>query len=240
MSEGPEAASARDELAAALGEELRGAIEAAAAHELPEEALAAAVELARALREQLRGPLRRRWYQDAGEGAGPFSPMSRRAYLEGSPIRGRLNPIAPPLAIEIVDHPKRGRAIAGSAQLGRAYEGPPHGVHGGWVAALFDEVLGTTQSLTRATGMTAKLTVRYRHVTPVEEELRFLGWVQEDTGRRIVARATCHAGDTLTADAEGLFLRVDFREVEERMRDRREQTAPDGASPPPGRGSRRG
>jgi len=37
----------------------------------------------------------------------------------------------------------------------------------------------------------------------------------------VVARATCHAGETLTAEAEALFLKVDFREIDERMRSRR-------------------
>ena len=65
--------------------------------------------------------------------------------------------------------------------------------------------------------MTALLKVRYRHVTPVEQPLRFESWVHEERGRRTVTRATCHAGDRLTADAEGVFIRVDFEEVEERM-----------------------
>ncbi len=103
-----------------------------------------------------------------------------------------------------------------------AYEGPPHGVHGGWVAALFDEVLGSVQGLANQPGVTAILRVRYRHLTPVEEELRFEGWIETLRSQRLVARATCHAGDTLTADAEGVFVRVDFNQVEERMRARRE------------------
>lgn len=100
--------------------------------------------------------------------------------------------------------------------MGRRYEGPPHGVHGGWVAALFDEALGATQGLVEDTGMTAVLKVRYRRVTPVEETLRFESWVHEKRGRRLVARATCHAAGQLTADAEGIFIRVDFDRVEER------------------------
>ncbi len=52
-------------------------------------------------------------------------------------------------------------------------------------------------------------------------DLRFEGWIDRDEGRRIVAKATCHAGNTLTADAEGLFMRVDFNQIEERMQQRR-------------------
>ena len=39
---------------------------------------------------------------------------------------------------------------------------------------------------------------------------------------RVIARATCHAGQTLTADAEAIFIAVDFDEVRGRMLERRE------------------
>ncbi|MCZ6782583.1 MAG: PaaI family thioesterase [Proteobacteria bacterium] len=218
MSDERESAEQRG-AASNLAQELRGVIEALAVLDLDTDALCAATERARELRRELAGPVRERWY----EGGGPMPKLAshRRAYLDQSPTRGRLNPVAPPISIRRVDDPERGPAIEGRARLGRAYEGPPHGVHGGWVAALFDEVLGSTQGFTESAGMTGKLTVRYRHVTPLEEELRFLAWIHLKSGRRVVARATCHAGDTLTAEAEGLFLPVDFSEVEEQMRGRR-------------------
>jgi hypothetical protein len=42
--------------------------------------------------------------------------------------------------------------------FGSAYEGPPGCVHGGYVAAAFDEMLGFVQSLGGNPGMTARLT----------------------------------------------------------------------------------
>ena len=107
------------------------------------------------------------------------------------------------------------------ARLSSAYEGPPHGVHGGFVAALFDEVLGATQGLSEVSGVTAILKVRYRHVTPIDEELRFEGWVERRRGPHLFTRATCHAGNLLTAEAEAIFARVDFDEIEAKMRHRR-------------------
>jgi acyl-CoA thioesterase FadM len=88
---------------------------------------------------------------------------------------------------------------------------------------MFDEVLGATQRMMDKPGVTATLTVKYRHITPIEEDLLLKAWITEDVGRRIVAKATCHAGDTLTAEAEGLFIKVDFAEVQERMAARREE-----------------
>ena len=112
---------------------------------------------------------------------------------------------------------EEGPRLVGRVTLNRAYAGPPHGVHGGIVAALFDEMLGGAQGLAPPPGVTALLEVRYRQLTPVDTPLVFEAWIEDERGRRIVARATCHAGDTLTADAKGTFIRVDFDEVQERM-----------------------
>jgi acyl-coenzyme A thioesterase PaaI-like protein len=218
MTENTRSPAAR-ERATALVTELRATIDALSSRELSEERLAEATRLATSLRARLDGPASARWY-DSGEDPTSLSRASRGAYLDQSPIRGRLNPIAPPLELEVIEREDGGRSVRGRARLGRAYEGPPHGVHGGWVAALFDDLLGSTQGVTRTPGVTATLTVRYRAVTPIDEELHFEAWIERDTGRRVVAKGTCHAGDTLTAEAEGLFVRVDFNEVEERMRQR--------------------
>ncbi|MCZ7525648.1 MAG: PaaI family thioesterase [Acidimicrobiia bacterium] len=210
--------SARRELAAALADEVRGIIETLTVADTPLDALATATGLARDLRAVLGGPRRLRWYEAGGPR--PDS-EARDAFLDQSPLRGALNPLAPPLELDYVERPDGTRAVVGRARLGPAYEGPPHGVHGGYVAALFDELLGATQAIGGSVGVTARLTIRYRHVTPVDEDLRFEGWVEDQHGRRIVAHATCHAGDTLTAEAEALFLSVDFEEVEARMMERR-------------------
>jgi acyl-coenzyme A thioesterase PaaI-like protein len=209
---------AQQRLAAELADELRGVIEALAVNELDAEALAGALRLAAELRKRLAGPPRPRWYHGEGEA---FSPEARSAYLDQSPLRGRQNPLAPPLVLERAERPDGSPAVRGRARLGAAYEGPPHGVHGGFVAALFDEMLGSVQGFAAAPSMTGTLEVRYRHVTPLDEELRFEAWVDARRQRSLVARATCHAGKTLTAEARGLFVAVDFDEVRARMRARR-------------------
>jgi len=210
---------ARNPEANDLVRELRGIAEALAVSDLQREDVAEAARLAAEVRRLVDGPRRARWYESGG--GLDLSPESRRAYLEQSPIRGRLNPGAPPLELETVTRPDGTKAVAGRVRMGHRYEGPPHGVHGGWVAALFDEVCGAVQGLVGGSRVTAVLKVRYRHVTPLDEELRFEGWATGQRGRRLVAKATCHAGDTLTAQAQGLMVEVDFEEVEERMLGRR-------------------
>jgi acyl-coenzyme A thioesterase PaaI-like protein len=209
---------ARRKLASRLSDDLRAVVADLSERHCSDADLAAAADLARELRDRLHGPRRARWYE--GD-ATSLVPADRAAYLDQSPIRGRLNPIAPPMRIDIAVRADGKKVVEGSARLGSAYEGPPHGVHGGWVAAMMDELLGTAQGLTTAKGVTATLKVRYRHITPLDEDLRFEAWVHADRGRILVVRGTCHAGDTLTADAEGIFVRVDFNEIQERMRGRR-------------------
>jgi len=207
--------------ATALAGELRAAIAALAHEDVPEDRLAEACALAETLRGRLEGPRRSRWY-DADSPPGDPNDDARRAYTDQSPIRGRLNPIAPPLvSLPPIVREDGSPALVATATLGPAYEGPPHGVHGGWVAALFDDLLGQAQQLVRRAGVTASLHVRYRAITPLDEELRLTAWIHEDRGRRLTARATCHAGETLTADAEAIFIAVDFEEIRGRMLDRK-------------------
>jgi hypothetical protein len=210
--------------AVALAEDLRRVNAALALHEVAAEKLAEAGALAARLRELLEGPRRASWYDHD-----PVSPIAshgaRSSYADMSPVRGLRNPLAPPLRVERGTRADGAPCMLGHGVLSRAYEGPPHGVHGGFVAALFDEMLGAAIGLAPPPGVTATLEVRYRNVTPVERPLRFEAWVAEDRGRRIVAHATCHAGETLTASAKGLFVRVDFDAVRRRMA---------GESPKPG------
>ena len=102
-----------------------------------------------------------------------------------------------------------GDRVYGEVVFGSAYEGPPGSVHGGYVAAAFDEVLGFAQSLSGSPGMTGTLTVRYRRPTPLHTELKFEGWVDRVEGRKIFTRAELRAAGELTAEAEGLFISID-------------------------------
>jgi len=126
------------------------------------------------------------------------------ASFEHSPFIGGANPLSPPLRLLEVD----GRVLARGV-FGSAYEGPPGCVHGGYVAGAFDEVLGATQTLSGAPGMTGTLTVRYRSPTPLHAELSFVGELVGVERRKIFTKGTLHAGDRLCAEAEGIFISID-------------------------------
>jgi acyl-coenzyme A thioesterase PaaI-like protein len=128
-----------------------------------------------------------------------------RGMLDRSPIIGLGNPVAPPLTFAV-----EGDHVVGRGSFGLQYEGPPGCVHGGFVAAAFDEVLGMAQSLTGKPGMTGTLTVRYRQPTPLHQDLRFVARVDRVEGRKIFASSTLHHGETLCAESEGIFVSTDF------------------------------
>ena len=127
-------------------------------------------------------------------------------FIDRSPVMGSMNAIAPPMRAEIDRSTGQWGAVVCRVVFTSAYEGPPGHVHGGFIAAAFDEVLGQAQSLTGRPGMTGKLTTSYRAPTPLHTEIVYKGWVESVDGRKIFTRATSYAGDTLCAECEGLFL----------------------------------
>ena len=98
--------------------------------------------------------------------------------------------------------------IHGEANFGFAYEGPPTCVHGGVIAELLDEMLGAANIVAEHAAMTGTLTVRYRHPTPLNTDLRVEARFVEQDGRKIHAWAGIYHGDVLTAEANGIFIEV--------------------------------
>lgn len=128
------------------------------------------------------------------------------AFFDQSPLIGLANPLAPPLTIGRKDD----RHAHATGIFGSAYEGPPGSVHGGFVAAAFDEVLGYVQSLSGHPGMTGTLKVIYRSPTPLHTPLLFEAKLERVEGRKIFTSARLEAGGVLCAEAEAIF--ISFRE----------------------------
>lgn len=181
-----------------LADALRGIVESSVALTAPLGELTAMAEAAEALRAQ----------------AAPFAgerPFPRYA----APVNGDLNTILPwgvisgpynPLAAPVSMSAEDGKAI-GTARFGLAYEGPPGGVHGGVVSAVWDQVLAFACMVQGIPGHTATFTTHYRAITPLHETLRFEAWVERTEGRRVYAMGRCHAGDRLVSEADGVFIR---------------------------------
>jgi len=126
-----------------------------------------------------------------------------RDFVAYSPLSGGSNPIAPPITMQVVDTGDGSPHIEGSARFGPAYEGPPSHVHGGFVAAMFDELLGYAQL---GPGFTAYLHVDYRKPTPLNRELTLWAAPDRIEGRKRWIRGTCTLDGVLLSEAEGLFV----------------------------------
>jgi acyl-coenzyme A thioesterase PaaI-like protein len=194
----------------------RAVIERMAGTDPPQEVIERAAVLLEAAARELEGPGKVRRYAGFAESANAGG--DPHAHFDHSPVMGMANPIAPPSRVEAVG----ADTIVLHVRFGSAYEGPPGSVHGGVVAATFDEVLGMTQSLSGQPGMTGTLTVRYRRPTPLHADLRFEGRLERVEGRKIFTSGRCYDGDTLTAEAEGLFVHVDFEKIAAMMTSRDE------------------
>lgn len=154
--------------------------------------------------------------------AGPMGGERREEHLldfvDHSPVIGLANPTAPPLTLRM-----EGRTVVGTARFGMAYEGPPGHVHGGWIAATFDEVLGMTQSISGKSGMTANLSIDYKRPTPLHTEITYVGELDSVEGRKIrtVGRAYDPQGNLLD-EVRGLFISIDFEQLRAAMERRRD------------------
>ncbi|MGH9171028.1 MAG: PaaI family thioesterase [Acidimicrobiales bacterium] len=181
-----------------LASEMRRIIERLAVVRPPAEELEQAAAAAAAFADRLDtlAERERSWeISEAGLDPGHFV-----AY---SPVSGACNAIAPPVRFALVEHEASRPAIAGEVTFGPAYEGPPGHVHGGLLAAMFDELLGFAQL---SPGFTATLTVRYFRPVPLGKRLQLAANVDRVEGRKRWLKGTCSLEGELLAEAEGLFI----------------------------------
>jgi acyl-coenzyme A thioesterase PaaI-like protein len=118
-------------------------------------------------------------------------------------LPGRGQTMSPNFVPVAGDH----QSVTGTVTFGRYFLGGGGAVHGGAIPLLFDEVLGRlANSGDRAPSRTAYLHTDFRSITPVGEELSVRAWFVSEQGRKRVLRAELTRGDTLCAEAEGLFI----------------------------------
>jgi acyl-coenzyme A thioesterase PaaI-like protein len=121
--------------------------------------------------------------------------------LTGIPGRGQC--MIPPVEItEYSDTHARGYV-----SFGRFYLGGNGAVHGGAIPLVFDELMGRLANTGgRPPSRTAYLHVNYRNITPIETRLVIEARFESEEGRKRILTGTIRDGDTLCADAEGLFV----------------------------------
>jgi acyl-coenzyme A thioesterase PaaI-like protein len=97
--------------------------------------------------------------------------------------------------------------LTGQVRFTRRFEGSGGAAHGGFVAGVFDHVLGVVAN-GDARRRTASITVDYRSLTPIDTLLRLRARVERVDGRKLWATASLLHADRLCAEARGLFVEV--------------------------------
>ncbi|MEZ5218232.1 MAG: PaaI family thioesterase [Ilumatobacteraceae bacterium] len=120
----------------------------------------------------------------------------------GVQLPGRGSPLLPPMVRRATDGAEIGRVTFTSAHVGAGTA-----VHGGWLAIVFDEMLGGVAHAA-ALSRTAWLRLDYRGLTPIGTELVIEGHVDRIEGRKIFVKGRLLDGDRLCAEAEALFVAV--------------------------------
>jgi len=176
-----------------------------------------------ALSSQLEGPGQERLR--SGTPWPPIEEMGRgdRAH---NPVAGPANPLSPPMLVRVCDD----GSIVSDITMRPIHEGPPGGVHGGFVASLLDQLLGTANIVYGVGAMTAELTIRYRKPTPINVPLKLTARTDNIEGRKVFTSGEITADGVVTAEATGLFIRPTAERLERnkevaRSRGRRPDTA---------------
>lgn len=120
-------------------------------------------------------------------------------------LPGRGQTMSPPFIPDEWDaqHAK-GRVV-----FSRFYLGGGGAVHGGAIPLLFDEILGRLANTGgRIRSRTAYLNVDYRKVTPIGVELTAEGRFEREEGRKRFLYGVIRDGDSVLAEAHGLFIEL--------------------------------
>lgn len=119
-----------------------------------------------------------------------------------------------PASLDLRFYKESDVSVTGVCWVDPAFAGPPERTHGGVMAMVFDEMMGALNRMRGNKAFTAWLRADYRAATPLEVPLALRAWVERIERRKITLRATCHANDELTCEAEGLFVMPRDAEVD--------------------------
>ena len=186
---------------------LRDLLNVFCGHDAPDEVLDEVAASARSLSAEMgKSP---RWDRQAMLHAGltamgDVAERRHRAFVHRA-VAGPANPTSLPF-----DFARDGDLVSVVMELGPVHEGAPGRVHGGIIAAIFDDLTGVIPAMIGSLSVTGRLSIHYRSPVPVETPVEFRAWLHERDGRKIEVRADARHGDAVLATAEALFVSIDF------------------------------
>jgi acyl-coenzyme A thioesterase PaaI-like protein len=101
------------------------------------------------------------------------------------------------------------RIASTQLRLASRYQGATGFSHGGIIATLLDEAMAKANGMAGIRAVTIKMTVAYRKMVPLLNQLHLSGWRTAKKGRKIYLRSELRdANQNLLAEARGLFLEI--------------------------------
>lgn len=149
--------------------------------------------------------------EQGGDASAPSLVPGMETFFDRGPVAGQSNPISPPASFEIDIEARR---VVGEVEFGKAFEGAPGCVHGGFVAAVLDEALGMACIFGGGPAMTAELTTRYLRHTPIETPLKIEAELERVDGKKVRTKGKVTAGGVTLVDSTGLFIQVGSEKFE--------------------------
>jgi acyl-coenzyme A thioesterase PaaI-like protein len=125
-------------------------------------------------------------------------------FTDRATLVGACNPCAPPMKLSFEDD-----VAVATVVFGPVFEGAPGWVHGGLVAAAFDQLFGYLQVRRETPSLTRALTVHYKKPTPFQTELRLEARLDRSEGRKHYVVGHLLARGEVTAEAQGLFVALE-------------------------------
>jgi acyl-coenzyme A thioesterase PaaI-like protein len=185
---------------------IRSLVHALAAHDADDETLHALATDVRALLPGLEAaPRRARRIPTFDEirSSTPTDGEARRYAMADRAVVGPANAAS-------VDLEMRREGDEGVAEVvfGPAFEGALGRVHGGMVAAVFDDLAGYVLALVARPGFSARLDVAFRAPVPTEVPVEFRVRLREQRGRKLVVEGEARLGDQVLATAETMMITV--------------------------------
>lgn len=131
----------------------------------------------------------------------PWSEEDITDVMPYSPVSGKQNAIAPDIRMW-----RDGEDLRGEVIFTETYAGPPDSVHGGIIAAVFDEVLAMANVISGSAGFTGTLSIKYHNKAPLNTPIELWGKNVRRDGRKQICKGDMRVNGELIASAEGLFI----------------------------------
>ncbi len=132
--------------------------------------------------------------------------MSRISQFTGTNFMNRQSPYGFGIRFHVNDD----KSVFADVIFDESKEGGKGILHGGAIAAVLDEAMGTAAYESGKAGYTATMTYNYHTHIPLYQEVHIRAWVEKIEGKKIFAACEALLGDSSPAvTGTGLFIASD-------------------------------